>query len=350
MRRHRTKKIRIGSVCIGKDYPIAVQSMCNTKTQNIKSTLKQINELEETGCDIVRLAVPNLATIHALKKIRKETDIPLVADIHFDYKIAIAVMPFVDKIRIDPGNIGARQNLKRVITSAKDQGIPIRIGINSGSLEKSLLRKYGGPKPIALVESALKDIKFCEKNNFENIVVSIKSTSLLDTIRANEAISKKTEYPLHLGITQAGPVWNGTIRSSIGLGCLLERGIGDTIRVSLTGSPIEEVKVGFEILKALELRQQGVTIISCPSCGRTEIDLAKLVSKIQKATKKIKKPIKIAVMGCVVNGPGEAREADIGLAGGHKCGAIFRKGKIIKRVSESKIVPELLKQINKLED
>ncbi|MBN1941474.1 MAG: flavodoxin-dependent (E)-4-hydroxy-3-methylbut-2-enyl-diphosphate synthase, partial [Candidatus Diapherotrites archaeon] len=273
--------------------------------------------------------------------------IPLVADIHFDYKLAIASMPFVDKVRIDPGNIGSSANFKKIIKNAKNFGVPIRIGVNSGSVEKKFLKKFGGPKPIALVESALKHIHFCEKNDFENIVVSLKSSNVLDTITANELIAKKTSYPLHLGVTQAGLAFSGTVRSSIGLGCLLREGIGDTIRVSLTDNPIKEVRVGLEILRSLNLRREGVTIVSCPSCGRTEIDLQKLVQKVQKATIKIKKPVKIAIMGCVVNGPGEAREADIGFAGGKKCGIIFRKGKVLRKVAESQAVKELLKEIEK---
>lgn len=347
-KRKKTKVVSIGKIKIGGNYPIAIQSMCNTKTSDVKSTIKQIKELEEEGCEIIRVAVPDLKSAKALAKIKKAINIPLVADIHFDYNLALeAIKQGVDKIRINPGNIGSKERIEKVVALCKKNKIPIRVGINSGSIEQSLLNKYG-VSPKAAVLSAIKNIKILERNKFFDIVVSIKMTSVPKTITAYQMLSKKINYPLHLGITEAGLTWSGSIKSAVGIGSLLSQGIGDTIRVSLTDNPVNEVRAAWEILKSLELRQRGREIISCPTCGRTQIDLILLANKVEKATRHIKKPIKIAVMGCPVNGPGEAREADVGVAGGKNMGVIFRKGKIIKIVPENKILEALLKEIEKI--
>jgi len=349
IKRRKTKKIKIGNVYIGGDAPIAVQSMCNTDTRNVKSTVAQIKQLEEVGCEIIRVAVPDMAAAKALGAIKKQINIPLVADIHFDHRLALeAIKQGVDKMRINPGNIGAKEKVKEVVLACKKRSIPIRIGINSGSIEKPLLEKYGYPTPEAAVESALGHIKILEDLDFDQIAISLKFSDAPRTIKAYELMSKKVDYPLHLGITEAGTIKSGTIKSAIGLGCLLQQGIGDTIRVSLTADPVEEVRVAYEILKALEIRAHGPILISCPTCGRTEIDLIKIAGEVEKALEDIKKPIKVAVMGCIVNGPGEAREADIGIAGGKNCAALFIKGKVIKTVPEKDIVKELLEGIEKL--
>ncbi len=343
-----TRVVQIGNLKIGGNNPIRVQSMCNTDTRDSKSTVKQILELEKAGCEIIRVAVPDMTAAKAIKDIKKNIHIPLVADIHFDYNLALeSIKNGVDKVRINPGNIGSNQNVKKVVDACKDKNIPIRIGINTGSLEKGAEKKYGRTAK-AMVESALSHIKILEKLHFYNIVISMKASDIQRTVEAYELLSKKVSYPLHLGITEAGTINIGTVKSSVGLGIMLFKGIGDTIRVSLTGDPLEEVRVGWEILKSLKLRSRGVNLISCPTCGRTEIDLIGLANKVEKALTSIDKPITVAVMGCVVNGPGEAKEADIGIAGGHHQGVIFKKDQIICTVPEEKILEVLLSEIHKL--
>lgn len=339
----------VGDVGIGGDSPISVQSMTNTKTYDIESTVKQIHALEDAGCDIIRVAVPDKESADAISNIKKQTHIPLVADIHFDYRLAIeSIKQGVDALRINPGNIGDTDRVRKIVKMAKSYQTPIRIGVNSGSLEKDLLEKYGGPVPEAMVESALRHVEILEDLDFKDIVISLKSSDVLSSIYSYKMMSLKTEYPLHLGITEAGTLLKGAIKSSVGLGILLYEGIGDTIRVSLTGKPLDEVKVGFEILKSLYLRESGINLISCPTCGRTEINLINIAKEIEEKLAYIKKPLKVAVMGCIVNGPGEAREADIGIAGGKKRVAIFKKGEIIKTVSEEDAVSELVREIKEM--
>lgn len=343
-----TRTVKIGNLKIGGGNPVLIQSMCNTDTRDSSATTKQILDLENAGCEIIRVAVPDMAAAKAIKDIKKNIHIPLVADIHFDYQLALeSIKNGVDKVRINPGNIGSDENVKKVVDACKDKNIPIRIGINTGSLEKEAEAKYGRTAK-AMVESALKHIQILEKLNFHNIVISMKASDIQRTVEAYRLLSQKVDYPLHLGITEAGTVNIGTIKSSVGLGIMLFEGLGDTIRVSLTGDPIEEVRVGWEILKSLKLRNRGVNLISCPTCGRTEIDLIGLANKVEKALIGVDKPITVAVMGCVVNGPGEAKEADIGIAGGHHQGVIFKKGQILKTVPEDQILPELLFEIDKL--
>jgi len=348
--RKKTREVQIGKVKIGGNNPILVQSMCNTKTQDIKATVRQIKELEAVGCEIIRVAVPDMEAAKAIREIKKQIKIPLVADIHFDYRLALEVIKHgVDKLRINPGNIGSREKTEMVVKAAKEKNIPIRIGINAGSLEKDILQKYDGKvTPSGMVESAGRHIEILESLDFDQIVVSLKASDSIRTIEAYQLFSQEYDYPVHLGVTEAGTTFSGSIKSAVALGSLLSQGIGDTIRVSLTANHLEEVRVGFEILKSLGLRVRGPILISCPTCGRTEIDLISLVNKVEKAISHIKQPIKVAVMGCIVNGPGEAREADIGVAGGKNCGAIFVKGKIIKTVPEKEILPTLLFEINKL--
>lgn len=344
----KTKAVRIGRVVIGGGKPVAVQSMTKTFTHDVKATVKQIRELEDAGCDIVRCAVPEEKDARAIKEIKKHIRIPLVADIHFNYRLAlIALESGADKIRINPGNIGGYDRLKEVVKACKVNKAPIRIGVNSGSLEKDILAKYRHPCAEALVESALRNVRLLEKLNFHDIVISIKSTSALETIKAYRLLSKRTNYPLHVGVTEAGISTSGIVKSSVGIGTLLAEGIGDTIRVSLTGDPVEEVLVAREILKSLELIKGGVEIISCPTCGRCAIDVGRLARKIAEETKGIKKSVKIAIMGCAVNGPGEAAEADIGIAGGKGEGLIFRKGKIIRKVPESSMAREILREVKR---
>lgn len=346
--RNNTKEISIGNAVIGHGNPILIQSMTNTKTEDINKTIEQIKRLEEVGCNIIRVAVPTKEAALAIKEIKKKINIPIVADIHFDYRLAIlSVENGADKIRINPGNIGNREKLKAVIDTCKVKNIPIRVGVNSGSLEKKLLEKYGKPTAEALVDSALYNVKMIEELNYDNIVISIKSSDVLMSIEAYELAAKKTNYPLHIGITEAGTLFSGTIKSSVGLGILLSKGIGDTIRVSLTGDPIEEIRVSKKILQELNLYPKGLEIISCPTCGRTEIELIELANEVEKRCESINKPIKIAIMGCVVNGPGEAREADIGIAGGHGTGVIFKKGKMFKKVAENELIDALMDEIKK---
>lgn len=348
-KRRKTREINIGGVKIGGDNPIAIQSMCNTDTRDVKATVDQIKRLEKAGCEIIRVAVPDMEAAECIRDIKKSIDIPLVADIHFDYRLALRCMENgIDKIRINPGNIGSADRVKLVADMAKRNGIPIRIGVNSGSLEKNLVEKYGGVTPQGLVESALGHIKLLEENDFYDIAVSIKASNVPFSVEVYELLSDTVDYPLHVGITEAGTVWGGTVKSAVGIGAILSRGIGDTIRVSLTGDPVEEIYAAKEILKSLELRKFGVEFISCPTCGRTSIDLIKIANEVEEKVRNIDKNIKVAVMGCAVNGPGEAREADIGIAGGHGEGLIFKKGQILRKVPENRLVEELLKEIELL--
>lgn len=348
-KRKKTKKIWVGRVPIGGGAPISVQSMTKTNTRDVSATIKQIRQLQNAGCEIIRVAVPDMDAALALPKIKKGIKIPLVADIHFDYKLALkAIESGVDKLRINPGNIGAEWKVKEIVKAAKEKKIPIRVGVNAGSLPRDLLVKYKKPTPSALVEAALRQVRILEDLNFKDIVISLKAFDVPLTIEAYRLISKKTNYPLHLGITEAGLPLLGSVRSALGIGLLLAEGIGDTIRVSLTGDPVEEVKVGYEILKSLNLREHGPTIISCPTCGRCEIDLISLTKKVEQKLKNVHAPLKIAVMGCVVNGPGEARNADLGIAGGKGYGLLFRKGKEIGRVEEKELVKALMEMVQDL--
>jgi 1-hydroxy-2-methyl-2-(E)-butenyl 4-diphosphate synthase len=329
MYRDKTKVIRIGNRVIGGGNPILIQSMTNTKTEDVQSTVEQINKLAKAGCDIVRCAVPNMEAAEALKEIKKHINIPLVADIHFDYRLAIAAIENgADKIRINPGNIGSDDRLRAVVNAAKERNIPIRVGVNSGSLEKEILAKYGHVTAEGLVESALNNVKRIEDMGYDNLVISIKSSDVLMCIKAHELIAEQSNYPLHVGITEAGTINAGNIKSSVGLGIILYEGIGDTIRVSLTGDPVEEVKTAKLILKTLGYRKGGIDIVSCPTCGRTQIDLIKLAGEVEEMAADFDLDIKIAVMGCVVNGPGEAKEADIGIAGGNGVGVLIKREKL----------------------
>ena len=346
-RRKDTRKISIGDVWIGGGNSIAIQSMTNTKTEDIETTVAQILQLEAAGCDIVRIAIPNMKAAKAVSKIKEKIHIPLVADIHFDYRLAIeCVSQGIDKIRINPGNIGDQERIKQVVDACKVREIPIRIGVNGGSLEKHILKKYGHPTPEALVESALYHVNILEELNFYDIAISIKSSDVLKTVAAYELIAQKVDYPLHLGITESGTKENGTIKSSVGLGIMLAKGLGDTIRVSLTSDPVHEIHVARKILQSLELYPKQVEFISCPTCGRTSIDLIKIAEEVENRLNFVKQPIKVAVMGCAVNGPGEAREADIGIAGGNGVGLIFKKGEIIAKVPEDELVDALIQEIN----
>lgn len=344
--RKKTRTIYVGKVPVGGGNPVSVQSMTKTDTRNVKATVKQIKALEKAGCEIIRLAVPDMDAAKSLGRIKKSANIPMIADIHFDWRLALeAIKQGIDGLRINPGNIGAKWKVKEVVASAKDNRIPIRIGVNAGSLEKELLQKYGHPKPEALVESAEGHIRILKDMNFKDIKVSLKASNVPTTIEAYRLFSKKYNYPLHVGISEAGPPPTGTIKSSVGIGILLSEGIGDTIRVSLTADPAEEVRVAYGILRTLGIREKGAEIISCPTCGRCNIDLRGLAKKVEARLKKIDKPITVAVMGCVVNGPGEAREADFGIAGGKKRGILFKKGKIIKQVKEEELLDALLEEI-----
>ncbi|MBS4960946.1 MAG: flavodoxin-dependent (E)-4-hydroxy-3-methylbut-2-enyl-diphosphate synthase [Clostridiales bacterium] len=344
-----TRKVTVGNLTIGGGESIIIQSMCNTDTRDVSATVHQIHALEKAGCELVRVAVPDMIAAQALGEIKKQISIPLVADIHFDYRLALQAMEQgVDKVRINPGNIGDESRVYQVVEMAKKKKIPIRIGVNSGSLEKYLVDKYHGVTPEGLVESALNHVHILEKFGFYDIVVSIKASSVPFSIRAYEILSERIDYPIHVGITEAGTVWAGSMKSAVGIGAILSRGIGDTIRVSLTGDPVEEIRAAREILKSLELRKFGVEFISCPTCGRTQIDLIQIANEVEKRCEAIEKDIKVAVMGCVVNGPGEAKEADIGIAGGNGVGLIFKKGQIIRKVPEQNLVEELMKEIELL--
>ena len=343
MTRERTKVVQIGNVKIGGGNPIAIQSMTNTKTEDVDATVAQIHALEKAGCEIIRCAVPTIEAAEALGKIKKQIHIPLVADIHFDYRLAIAAIENgADKIRINPGNIGDASRVQAVVDKAKEHGIPIRVGVNSGSLEKNLVEKYGGVTAEGLVESAMDKVHMIEEMGYDNLVVSIKSSDVLMCVKAHELIADQCKYPLHVGITESGTLLAGNIKSSIGLGLILHQGIGDTIRVSLTGDPTEEIKSAKLILKTLGLRKGGIEVVSCPTCGRTKIDLIGLANQVEQMVADIPLDIKVAVMGCVVNGPGEAKEADIGIAGGIGEGLLIKKGEIVKKVKEDELRWELL--------
>ncbi len=349
IKRRKTRRILIGNVPIGDAAPIAVQSMTNTDTRNTGATIRQIRRLEEAGCEIIRVGVPDMAAALALAAIKKKIRMPLVADIHFDYRLAMeSLRQGVDGLRLNPGNIGARHKVREVTKAAAERSVPIRIGVNAGSLQKELLRKYGGATPEAMVESALEHIAILEREHFHLIKVSLKASDVSRTVEAYSLLSQRVDYPLHVGITEAGTLLPGSIKSAVGIGILLAKGIGDTIRVSLTASPLEEARVAYAILRALDLRHRGVEVISCPTCSRTEIDLIGLARKVEKALSRIKTPLKVAVMGCVVNGPGEAREADIGIAGGRGRGIIFRNGENVGTYDEKDLLPALLNEVSKM--
>ena len=342
MEKRLTKEVHIGNRVIGGANPILIQSMTNTKTEDVTATVAQIQKLTKAGCDIIRCAVPTMEAAKALAEIKKQVEIPIVADIHFDYKLAIAAMENgADKIRINPGNIGSIDRVKAVVDVAKERNIPIRVGVNSGSLEKNLVEKYGGVTAEGIVESALDKVKIIEDMDYDNLVVSIKSSDVMMCVKAHELIADKTNHPLHVGITEAGTIISGNIKSSIGLGLILNQGIGDTIRVSLTGDPVEEIKSAKLILRTLGLRKGGIEVVSCPTCGRTQIDLIGLANKVETMVAEFPLDIKVAVMGCVVNGPGEAKEADLGVAGGIGEGLIIKKGEIFKKVPEAELLDAL---------
>ena len=347
--RRKSRKVSIGNVAIGGDAPIAIQSMTNTKTEDVRATVEQILALEQAGCDIIRCAVPTQEAAEALSDIKKEIHIPLVADIHFDYKLAIAAVEHgADKIRINPGNIGSRERIQAVVDCCKSHDVPIRVGVNSGSLEKELVEKYHGVTAEGIVESALDKVGIIESMGYDNLVISIKSSDVMMSIKAHELLAKKTDIPLHVGITEAGTVFRGSIKSSVGLGVILYQGIGDTIRVSLTGDPVKEVLAAKEILRSLGLKKGGIEVVSCPTCGRTQIDLIGLAEKVEELVSHYDdKDLKVAVMGCVVNGPGEAREADLGVAGGVGEGLLFKRGDIIKKLPEDQLLKALEDEIKK---
>ena len=344
--RDETKVVQIGKRQIGGGNPILIQSMCNTKTEDVKATVEQILALEHAGCDIIRVAVPTMEAAAALTEIKRQIHIPLVADIHFDYRLAIAAIECgADKIRINPGNIGAKERVQAVVDKAKEYNVPIRVGVNSGSLEKHLLEKYGGVTAEGIVESALDKVHLIESMGYDNLVVSIKSSDVLMCVKAHELIAKECPYPLHVGITESGTVYSGNVKSSVGLGIILHEGIGNTIRVSLTGDPVEEIRTAKLILKTLGLRKGGIEVVSCPTCGRTRINLIKLANQVEEMVADIPLDIKVAVMGCVVNGPGEAKEADIGIAGGIGEGLLIKKGEIVKKVKEEELLDTLRQEL-----
>ena len=347
--RKKTKLVQIGDKHIGAGLPILIQSMCNTKTEDVKSTVEQILRLEDAGCDIIRVAVPNTEAASAIAQIKKQIHIPLVADIHFDYRLALeAIKAGCDKIRINPGNIGSTERIKAVVDACRERNLPIRVGVNSGSLEKHLIEKYGGVSAEGIVESALDKVRIIEDMDYNNMVISIKSSDVMMCVKAHELISEKTDYPLHIGITESGTVKRGMIKSSLGLGIILYQGIGDTIRVSLTGDPVEEIFAGKLILSNLGLKKSGIEVVSCPTCGRTNIDLIGLAGKVEKLVEDYDLNIKVAVMGCVVNGPGEAKEADIGIAGGIGEGLLIKKGKVVKKLPESELLKALKEELDLL--
>ncbi len=349
IKRKNTRRIMVGNVKVGGAAPVAVQSMTNTFTHDIAATISQIKRLEKAGCEIARVAVPDQEAAAAISSIKQKISIPIIADIHFDYRLAIAsARAGADGLRINPGNIGSIKKIEAVVDCAKSYNIPIRIGVNSGSLEKDILKKYNGASAEAMVESAMRHIELFKSFDFHNLKVSIKASDVHRTIDAYRLLSSKTDLPLHVGVTEAGGLYSGIVKSSLGIGMLLAEGIGDTIRVSLTRDPVEEVRVGYEILKALDIRQHGPDIISCPTCGRCKIDLFDIVERVEKDLSLNPKPVKLAIMGCVVNGPGEAKEADIGIAGGDGTGILFRKGKVIKKFPEEKLVEVLLAEVEKL--
>lgn len=346
IQRRKTRQISIGSVRIGGDAPISIQSMTNTDTRDVRKTVRQIHRLEEAGCEIVRLAVIDEEAARAIMEIKKRIRIPLIADIHFQPRLALKALDAgADGLRINPGNIGGKDRLKAIVEEAKSRSIPIRIGVNAGSLDRGLVKSFGGATPEAMVESGIRTIEWMEDLGFPLIKVSLKASDVTRTIEAYEIFSQKSDYPLHLGVTEAGRGSAAIVKSSIGIGTLLSRGIGDTLRVSLTDDPVEEVRVGFEILRALKIRHRGVDMIACPTCGRCEVDLSRLVRKVQKEVQKISNPLTVAIMGCVVNGPGEAKEADVGIAGGKRVGVLFKKGKMVRKVREADFAAVLLKEI-----
>ena len=347
--RKQKRIVNIGGVKIGGDNPVAIQSMCNTDTRDVKATVNQIYELENAGCEIIRVAVPDMVAAKAVADIKKQIHIPLVVDIHFDYRLALECMKNgADKVRINPGNIGDRDRVKQVVEMAKEREIPIRIGVNGGSLERELLQKYGGVTADALVESAMGHVAILDELNFNNVVVSIKISDVPKMLCAYRKFNEISDIPLHIGVTESGTLKGGTVNSAVGIGALLAEGIGDTMRVSLTANPVEEIYAAYDIQKVLGMRKTGAEIVSCPTCGRTQLDLISIANEVEKRAANIDKPIKIAVMGCAVNGPGEAREADIGIAGGKGEGLIFKKGEIIKKVPQDSLVDELMKEIETL--
>lgn len=347
--RKQKRIVNIGGVKIGADNPVAIQSMCNTDTRDVKATVNQIHELENAGCEIIRVAVPDMVAAKAVADIKKQIHIPLVVDIHFDYRLALECMKNgADKVRINPGNIGDRDRVKQVVEMAKEREIPIRIGVNGGSLERELLQKYGGVTADALVESAMGHVAILDELNFNNVVVSIKISDVPKMLCAYRKFNEISDIPLHIGVTESGTLKGGTVKSAVGIGALLAEGIGDTMRVSLTANPVEEIYAAYDIQKVLGMRKTGAEIVSCPTCGRTQLDLISIANEVEKRAANIDKPIKIAVMGCAVNGPGEAREADIGIAGGKAEGLIFKKGEIIKKVPQDSLVDELMKEIETL--
>ena len=347
--RKQKRIVNIGGVKIGGDNPVAIQSMCNTDTRDVKATVNQIHELENAGCEIIRVAVPDMVAAKAVADIKKQIHIPLVVDIHFDYRLALECMKNgADKVRINPGNIGDRDRVKQVVELAKEREIPIRIGVNGGSLERELLQKYGGVTADALVESAMGHVAILDELNFNNVVVSIKISDVPKMLCAYRKFNEISDIPLHIGVTESGTLKGGTVKSAVGIGALLAEGIGDTMRVSLTANPVEEIYAAYDIQKVLGMRKTGAEIVSCPTCGRTQLDLISIANEVEKRAANIDKPIKIAVMGCAVNGPGEAREADIGIAGGKAEGLIFKKGEIIKKVPQDSLVDELMKEIETL--
>ena len=349
--RRETRKIYVGNVAVGGDAPVVVQSMCSTDTRDIRASLQQISRLAEVGCELIRLAVLDDKAVEALKIIKEEAPIPLIADIHFDHRLALgALKAGVDGLRINPGNIGNDKAVAKVVRAAAERRVPIRIGVNSGSLDKDLHQRYGGATPEAMVESALRQIQLLESLQFHEIKISLKSSDVMTMVESYRLLADKVAYPLHLGVTEAGTLISGTAKSAIGIGLLLAEGIGDTIRVSLTSDPIDEIKAAYEILRALKLRERGVEVISCPTCGRCEIDIIDLTHEVEKRLLTVKTPLKVAIMGCVVNGPGEAREADVGIAGGRGQGILFKKGEIVEKLPEGDLMPRLLKEISLMVD
>ena len=347
MKHRKVSAIKVGSLVIGGPNPVSIQSMTNTDTRDVQATVEQVKLLEEAGCQLVRVAIPDMEAAKSIEKIKAQIRIPLAADIHFDYRLALAAMDHgADKLRINPGNIGDRHRVEKVVNKAKRKGIPIRIGVNAGSISKDLVAKHGGPTAEAMVESALIHIGILEQLEFDQIIVSLKSSHVGTMVEACRRLAHAVPYPMHLGVTEAGPVQRGAIKSAIGIGALLVDGIGETMRVSLTGDPVEEIRVGKEILRALGIQKNNVTLISCPTCGRCEIDLITLVKEVEPYLERISKNITVALMGCAVNGPGEAKEADLGIAGGKGAAVLFRKGKVIRRISEENLLHELLKELN----
>ena len=349
MLRRKSRQVTVSNIKIGGDAPVVIQSMLNAPANDYEKNFQQLKALEEAGCEIVRMAVPDMDAVKVLGKLKENSDIPLVADIHFDYRLALeSLQAGVDKIRINPGNIGSQERVEAVAKACMEKNVPIRIGVNSGSVEKDLLEKFGGATPEAMVESAFRHVKMLEECEFYNTVISIKSSDVENMVKAYSLVADRCDYPLHLGVTEAGTERSSLVKSSIGIGSLLLKGIGDTIRVSITDSPVKEIYAARDILNAVGMRIETPQIVACPTCGRTKIDLVSLANQVESAVKNIKKPVKIAVMGCVVNGPGEAKEADIGVAGGEGCGVIFKKGEILRKVPESDIVSELLKELDKI--